>query len=426
MQKKLSRYALSARLLCGFALLAAVAGCGGDDNNDNDLGGITPSPTPTPVITPSPNPSPTVSPNPSATGTVTGRVLAPNGTTAINDALVYVPVNQSRGRQAEAVIVQTRTNANGDFTLTGVPVGETVVVISKGQWLIRNVVTVTADDTTALSATQATLPITGTGAARIAVIEGQYDNMEDVLAKLGLGEVENGALKPGTQRFDLYEDGDALFADSARLNGYDIVFVNCGASESILENPTAINNLRAFVQNGGNLYCTDLAYDFIEQSVPEAIDFFGSDGTPTATAEDFAIAEVGDSGVASNADVQDTNLRDWLSARGALRPDGKVHVEGFLSGWGVINEPGAGGKVWVRGLLGTEDSTRVKQSHNHGKAGRGRQASGAGAPGDTRNLTVTVPFGTGKVLYSSYHTEPGVSENTLLPQEQILAYLVFE
>lgn len=428
MQNKYSKYGQAVRLLCGLALLTTIAGCGGDDNNDNDLGGIIPAPTPTGVPTVTPSPSGT--PNPSTTGTVTGRVLAPNGTTAINDALVYVPVNQTRAakssRQAESVIVQTRTNASGDFSLTGVPVGDTVVVISKGQFLIRTVVRVTAGGSTALSVAQATLPITGTGAAKIAVIKGSFDNMEDVLAKLGFGEVQNGKLKPGTQRFDLLEDANALFADSARLNGYDIVFVNCGADEDILENQAAKNNLRTFVQNGGNLYCTDLAYDFIEQSVPEAIDFFGADGTPIGTAEAQGDAEVGNSGVASNADVQDANLRDWLSARGSLRADGKVHVEGFLGGWGVINQPGAGGKVWVRGLLGTEESTRVKHNHSHGKAGSTRQASSAGGIGDTRNLTVTVPFGAGKVLYSSYHTEPGVSENTLLPQEQILAYLVFE
>ena len=370
---------------------------------------------------------------------MTGTVFAPDGKTAVADAAVYVPTDQTRavplrkarGRAAEPVIVETRTDARGNFVLTGVPAGDTVVKIAKGQWLVKTVVSVARGGTSAIPVAVTTLPVTGAGAARIAVVLGAYDHMEDVLAKLGLGAVSNGVLVSGTQKFDIYtseagENGSVgstadLVNNAAKLARYDIVFFNCGADETPLENAAAKQNLRDYVQNGGNLYVTDLAYDYIEQSVPEAIDFFGADDTATGGAEERGAAENGESGVASNADAVDTNLRDWLAARGALRPDGKVHVEGFLGGWGVINEPGASGKVWVRGLLAASDDTRASHSHGTGR-GRGR-AVGAG---ETRNLTVTVPFGAGKVLYSSYHTEPGERSDTLSPQEQILAYLVFE
>lgn len=431
----------TALLVSGIALTLSftVAGCGGGDDDDDV---ITPLPSPSASIGPSPSPSPTASP--SLTGSVTGRVFAPDGKTAVSDALIYVPTDQSRavslrsgaGRAApEPAIIETRTDANGNFVLTGVPVGDTVVKILKGQWLIKTIVPVTAGGTSTIPVAQTTLPITGTGAAKIAVVLGTFDRMEDVLAKLGLGEVENGHLKPGTQTFDIYGESfgsttgsrgsvNDLVSDAAKLAQYDIVFFDCGADEEPLENATVRQNLRSYVQNGGNLYVTDLAYDYIEQTIPEAIDFFGEDGVAIGTAESSGSAEVGISGVASNADVLDDNLRNWLSARGALRSDGKIHIEGFLAGWGVINKSEAGGKEWIRGLLIDEADGRAVANHPHHKGrSRGRQVG----TGETRTLTVTAPFGAGKVLYSSYHTESSIEpSNALLPQEQILAYLVFE
>ncbi|MBC8134595.1 MAG: hypothetical protein H8F28_01740 [Fibrella sp.] len=435
-----------ALLASGIALTLSftLAGCGGSDDDDDN--GIAPSPSPSSSasILPSPSPSPTSSP--AATGTVTGRVFAPDGRTAVSDALIYVPTDQTRaiaplssaGRAApEPALTETRTDANGNFSLTGVPVGDTVVKILKGQWLIKTVIPVTAGGTSTIPVAQTTLPITGTGAAKIAVVLGTFDRMEDVLAKLGLGEVENGRLKPGTQTFDIYGESflgatgtqgtaNDLVSNAAKLAQYDIVFFDCGADEEPLENAAVRQNLRNYVQNGGNLYVTDLAYDYIEQSIPEAIDFFGEDGVAIGTSEQSGEAEVGTSGVASNADVLDDNLRNWLSARGVLQGDGKVHIEGFLGGWGVINKPEAGGKEWIRGLLIEEGEGRSAHTHAHAhdkKRGRGRQVG----TGETRTLTVTAPFGAGKVLYSSYHTEPGLDpSDTLLPQEQILAYLVFE
>ncbi|MBC7807255.1 MAG: hypothetical protein H7145_14030 [Akkermansiaceae bacterium] len=436
-----------ALLVSGIVLTLSftLAGCGGSDDDDDVF--ISPSPSPSSAFNPSPTPSPTASPSSGLTGTVTGRVLAPDGRTAVSDALIYVPSDQTRalslrtgaGRAApEPAITETRTDANGNFALAGVPAGDTVVKILKGQWLIKTVVSVVAGGTATVPVAQTTLPVTGAGAARIAVVVGAFDRMEDVLAKLGLGEVENGRLKQGTERFDIYGgpdfnvpglpqslgDTNSLVSDAAKLAQYDIVFFNCGADEGPLENAAVRQNLRNYVQNGGNLYVTDLAYDYIEQSIPEAIDFFGADGVPIGTAEESGTAEVGASDVASNADVQDDNLRNWLSARGALRPDGKVRIEGFLSGWGVINKAETGGKEWIRGLLVDEEGSRSAHNHRHGKGrSRGRQVS----VGETRTLTVTAPFGAGKVLYSSYHTEPSEEQSSeLRPQEQILAYLVFE
>lgn len=366
------------------------------------------------------------------TGRVAGTVFAPDGSTPVSGARVRVPSVVPASR-----VPDTLTGADGSFLLQEVPTGNQTVRITKGEWTKDFTINVSEGQTSNAPSSATTLPATGAGAAKIAVVTGSYDRMQDVLAKLGLGDVDGqGQLVPGSEEFTLvdgddtlsdttYDNLDEFLADQTDLNTYDIVFVNCGADTTAFSGSTSeVVALRNYVNGGGKLFVTDLSAPVVEAAFPAGINFLGNDSTPTASEEDVSAAMVGTSGITTDA-TPNNNLADWLDERGALQQNGTVHIEGFLSGWVVMNGVGNGGTVWVQGPVEWEDfsaasKSRAPHSHSHEPATRSlSRASGV------RPLTVTFNQGQGRVLYSSYHTEETPS-TTLRPQEQILAYLVFE
>jgi hypothetical protein len=91
-----------------------------------------------------------------------------------------------------------------------------------------------------------------------------------------------------------------------------------------------------------------------------------------------------------------------------LAEDGTLLLGRFLSQWVIMDgvedtEEGASVKVWVEADL-----------------------SAGGAEPDVVPLTVTFNVGEGRVLFTSYHSSPGSSDDAFLPQERVLEYLVFE
>ena len=268
----------------------------------------------------------------------------------------------------------------------------------------------------------------------MAVVTGHYDRMQNVLAKLGFGEIDSfGNLVLGTEKFDLYDgdgsldssypDFDTIFNDGdgdskPDIHNYDIVFINCETSyENLLSDSSRVQILREYVRNGGRLYVTDRSYDFIERVFPEFIDFYLSDYTPEADPETMNAAQQGNGGITTEADVKDNMLKEWLKVVSCVdtmdnpvecvNPStGKVQIGGFASDWAVMNGPHTSKasevKIWVEGPVEF------------------------GYPIDSgiKPLTASFPFGSGKVLFTSYHTE-AANITGLLPQERILQYLVF-
>jgi len=128
-------------------------------------------------------------------------------------------------------------------------------------------------------------------------------------------------------------------------------------------------------------------------------------------------AQVGDGGITTSAEILDSTLKEWLKVVSCVDSFGnpvscidpateRVHIEGFLGGWAVMDGAHAGKagdvKFWVRGNVSFNGGSGIKP------------------------LTVTFRHGSGKVLYTSYHTEASYySSSGLLPQERILQYLVF-
>ncbi len=377
--------------------------------------------------------------------TLSGVLTAPDGETPIPGATVYIPnsanspslagnsANTNCEEPPENYLVYTCTGPDGSFSLDVKNLsGKVTLKFKKGSFEMT--VDVDLQGSSGNLGKVEMSPDSANAAPKMAVVTGTYDRMQDVLAKLGFGSVNDlGRLELGTEKFDLYDGNGSLdttykefyeiFNDNdgdgrADIYNYDIVFINCGNNYEnfILKDQQKIAILKDFVSKGGRLYLTDWSYDFAEQVFPEYIDFLGSDATAEATPENMNEAQKGNSSY-TEADILDDDLRAWLNtvscqdSSGAdvdcIDPStGKVHIEGFLGGWAVINGPHpsrAGDvKVWVEGDVAWSTGSGIKP------------------------LTVTFKHGDGKVLYTSYHTKKDTSIKGLLPQERILQYLIFE
>lgn len=374
---------------------------------------------------------------------LTGTFVAPDGQTPIAGATVWIPgsgpspvlssLSSDCESPPESYRVFACTGPDGTFRLNiqGIS-GAVTLKLKKGAFMQTLNIDLNSGGSDLGQITLGQDP--STGAPKMAVVTGSYDRMQDVLAKLGFGEIDSfGNLRLGTERFDLYDgnssldpsypDFDTIFNDGdgdskPDINNYDIVFINCGTNyEFLLSDSSKVQILREYVQNGGRLYVTDLSYDFVEQVFPEFIDFYLSDSTPEADPETMNEAQQGSGSITTEADIKDNMMKEWLKIVSCVdtmdnpvdcvNPStGKVDIEGFLPGWAVMNgsHPSKASevKIWVEGPVEF------------------------GYPIDSgiKPLTASFPFGSGKVLFTSYHTE-AANITGLLPQERILQYLVF-
>ncbi|HEY3490077.1 MAG TPA: carboxypeptidase-like regulatory domain-containing protein [Candidatus Deferrimicrobiaceae bacterium] len=395
--------------------------------------------------------------SPGASGaSVSGIVYAPNGIDPMPGAQVRVVPAGASGAPAPFAILntapvsaETTTGPDGSFSITGLKPGSYSLVVTQGQFGKSSILTVGENTLTEIPPGQTTLPGTSAGetdvAPRVAVVTGEWDEMANVLAKFGMGQVDaQGTLLLGTEKFDLYlgnssrpvwneewqdfswdpypegyPTDNVLYANLASLRRYDVIVINCGANQEWLSapgEPGVKSNLREYVRLGGRLYVTDRGNNFVEQAFPEFIRFQEGGDTVPSVPEPLDAAWVGLGGITTDAAVRDASLAAWLGGLGALNDNGALHVEDFLGGWAVIGAPeptteGGKVKVWVEGQV----TIQVLDP----------QGSGSYVEVDAgiRPLTVSFPFGQGTVIYTSYHTA-GMPHLGFTPQERVLEYLL--
>jgi hypothetical protein len=371
------------------------------------------------------------------TTTVSGKVTAPNGLDPVYQALVYVPaklIEFPQGAQCEVCndpiggtpIVSTTTAVDGTFTLTNVPATTQVpVVVQKGRFRKTSYIDISACADNPLSADESRLPRNQSEGdlPKMAVGVGDYDQIECVLRSIGLDDSEFGApASPGAVH--LFDNGgggtpgpdslETLLYDANRLSQYNLLFVNCtnATFDTYMNQPLAVMNLFNYVNSGGRLYVTDWSYDYMEQ-VPQFAPYVYFDGGGSQTTpQPIGAAQWIWDGSDLAAKVGDPTLASWLQAAGAS-PNGDVTIIGS----------------WALALSTAADQmTYPSQTWVHGVA-----------KGVDRPMTVTYDYNMcGKVLWSSYHTqEPGgagspfpgycvSTPQTMIPQEKILEYLIFE
>jgi len=220
---------------------------------------------------------------------------------------------------------------------------------------------------------------------KIAVTPPYYDDIGKILTdmKYSFTEIEPSDLSD----YDLIKD-------------YDIIFINCAGG---LEQPAqnAKTALQQFVQNGGNLYTSDWAFTFIQNSFPEYITFSGYIGeaqTVTCT-------------------VVDPGLQDYLWDLNT----GEVTYN--LSSWVPIESISSQTKVYLTGsytVYESMGSANIKSLRKR-EISKGQSKSSSTTETD-KPLAVCFSYGNGKVIHTTFHNEAQVDWYI----KRMLEYFIFE
>jgi len=268
----------------------------------------------------------------------------------------------------------------------------------------------------------------GTGTYKYAVVSGSFDSIEDLLARiLACGTLTGGALDIGTEcaQIELI-DFSGTNPNTALTNVLGLpagtyptltdflknantaqalalfrgVFFNCGMSEAYINDAEVQAALRTYVQNGGNLYASDWAYDYIEKTWPDAIDFYGDD-TVDGDAKD------GNTNSSQPVNVTNENLLTWLRAEGLVgAADTTFNVNFNLGGWVVMVT--AGNQILTATSLPNGVGGIIPYT-----------------PATPIPVTVDFKDGSGCAFYTSYHNEPADQVGANATQSRVLEYLLF-
>lgn len=372
--------------------------------------------------------------HPAAVGWLHGKVVAPEGTVPVSQAMVYLtsrdvdPIPDGVYCDTCVTLLPTEpyayTKADGTFELAAYATGKQHLVVQKGQFRrVRDVDVVTGDQNVAGDLTR--LPGKNDPAShdtipRIAMVVGGYDHIDFSMQKLGIqefyrygdGPIDLGGPPPGTKTNKTAND---LLGNAGELAKYHVALLPCaamGASRDDNTNtwqcygPTAAQKtaMQGYVDAGGKLYVTDFAYEAVRQTWPGFITFYDRDMNPLVNTSD-AIGSGCRSGAEDTAgNPQDKGLSDWLGAIG----EGSPQLKAAWSRMQKVNpQPGfdaKGNPVTITPKVWMTSSV-----------------DGVG------NLPATVSFQQrcGRVLFSTYHCEGDVASG-LIAQEKALLYILLE
>ena len=234
-------------------------------------------------------------------GSISGRICDPGEGKGIYGADVYVVVKGEK--------VATTSDGNGDFNLAGVAPGTYTVYVDKGSF------STTLDDVVVSEGKPTELPTDECikpKAAQMFVVSG-HDSVENVLQRIGydnftLVNSHDDDHTAATSSWFLQ-----AFSDLPTMQQNDVIFINCGPHEWALDDfdqtqvNAALQNLRDYVEQGGELYVSDWAYDILERLYPDSATWYGDD-----TVEDDAQVAIAQSftGAIVDADLSAALAKD--------------------------------------------------------------------------------------------------------------------
>jgi uncharacterized protein YjdB len=268
-------------------------------------------------------------------GTVTGVVTAADGVTPIADALVTVA----------SAALSTRTLLNGTYTLQNVPSGPQVIVASRGAFQATVNVNVQANQTVA--APRAELTSTG----KLAYVRGAYDSIESIVQGVLGNQIDE------IQATDL--------ASSTVTSKYRMIFLNCGLDQGPLQDPNVATNLKAYLQNGGTIYASDYAAEYVAQLFTGfSFEFAGDVQNTTAT-------------------VVDASLQAFIGKT-------SVAIAYDLGAWTDLTAIPSSASVLLRGNYTAQSVQRTNQP-----------------------LAFVISLGSGRLVFTTFHNEAGATADQI-------------
>jgi hypothetical protein len=351
---------------------------------------------------------------PPAIGTLTGKVVMPEGTIPLSDALVYLsptlPDAIPTGAYCDKCVLLdsyafTYSRPDGTFDLPAYQAGDQFIVVQKGQF--RRVRPIKVSPGNQAVDPQLTRLPGKTDAAlndttpRMLIWPGTWDHVEKSLKKIGLTDFEK--FEPG---FDF----GAYATKMKALPNYHIVFLPCsgtvkeqgmggGPACEVSVDPQLKTAVKDFVAKGGKLYVSDWSYEYVRQGWPGAISWVGENSTLGSACQP--------GGADAPAQFDDPSLRDWMSAIGESNASLK-------SAWSSIDKVNAIQGIDENGNPFTQ-TPKVWASVKYGSA--------------SRPATVSFQDRCGRVLYSTYHAEGSDSafgQSDFLAQEKALMHILLE
>lgn len=362
-----------------------------------------------------------------------GTVYAPNMEIPISGAVVYVGNQAAQPVPdevycAECVELGCDTNfvltgPDGSFELPAVAGTGRHLVVQKGQFL-RDVVIDVAEGTNVVPPDQSNLPgewnpPAGMWIPRIAVYQTDPDQVFNVLAKFGLGEVSaGGTLIAGSERFTLIPDSDqgAFMDDLVQMSQYHIIFVPCAATKFWVGAPTVpparVQNIRDYVEAGGKWYATDHSNEYIKEPFPSYQDFYDPLMPDIQPAYDVT-GTVADPDLLAWLDALPPALEDIGGGNPALDSLPSIEVRLSYSGIDAVHE------IIVQDDEGTDVNVGPYTWVN------GPCSSCSSDPFTYRPMAITGQWGCGRMMYSTFENS-SVAHQGLNPQELVLLYMILE
>lgn len=341
----------------------------------------------------------------------------------------------------------TTSAADGSFSLD-IPPGKPVyLVVQKGEFRrVRQLTAESAIGVYPLDPDFSSLPHInddglGDHVPRMALVYGDYDHIEDVLAKTGFAADDGayGVNWNGQVTFDVYNNAGPsepthgaplteLIQNPAKLAEYDVILFACSynANFAFMQDLAVQQNLKTFVWGGGKLYVSDYAMPVVEMPW-QSFAWFTDPLHGGCSENQFPPNCNHGPPFESPATSPDSALAAWLDAQGLLadlHTDENWNTIGSL-GTGEVGKDPATGQPLIQG-----PKTWVEGPWSYAKD----DLEGVGEDPATWDLsshpqTLSWPYNCGRVLYTTYHTvgtTAGGKHPDLLPQEMILFYLLME
>ena len=333
---------------------------------------------------------------------LSGTVMAPNNLFPISRAHIKVSKDGTALTEATA-------DALGSFTITNLPSGMLSVELSKGKF--KREIMLDLESDYELQPLERNLDVF----PNIAVVTGNYDQIEEILMNIGVVDPDTGApafdIVAGTPSDGRQSDShggkstvarsaalppnttfnfNTLIHDSALLAQYDIIFLNCGGKEDYANDPVALQNLKTYIENGGIVYATDWMFKYVRGMFDES-DYLH-----------FALPEKTGSSLSSNCTIENSDLVARLENQGVTVTPA-IPVNGFLGSWQMVDN------------FNTENVTSwlIADSVTY---------AGITLPG--KSLAFTFQYGDGGVFYSSFHTHGNDAAEAAITQ--LMYYFIFE
>ncbi len=212
------------------------------------------------------------------TGQVIGVACAPKAGVSVAFATVSLAVNSPCMSSGSSFTASTTADAKGAYSFTSVPPGSGTVTIVKGSFQTQIAVNVIGGQKVDL-----TLPTSDrcfkANSVNIAVVKGNADQIETLLDNLGFTHTDFAMSTSASAA------GVKFLSNLTAMNGYDVIFIDCGSDIDNMMSGTAkatiVSNIQSFVNAGHALYASDWAWQIVQAAFPTAVDYFGVDASLT-------------------------------------------------------------------------------------------------------------------------------------------------